>query len=183
MTVGHPVECVVHPGAHIATGGCGDPAAMEVLPDHVVVHHVVQVVGIPIESDDSAQAAVFQDLGSSPAAVEASRAADAYGLSPGVCVQVADADQAYTQSYLKGPKTWVSLPNEQWPDSWKKRDPKTGRPRFRQPVVPLIRALYGHPDSGGYWERHCNAHLAKCGFVPIENWPSMFWNQGSGFWD
>ena len=30
-------------------------------------------------------------------------------------------------------------------------------------VCPLVKALYGHPDAWGYWEQHCNAHLAKCG--------------------
>ena len=50
--------------------------------------------------DQNWEAAIFQDLGSSPAAVEASRAADAYGLLPGHCIQVADADQAYAHSYL-----------------------------------------------------------------------------------
>ena len=38
----------------------------------------------------------------------------------------------------------------------------------------LQKALYGHPDAGGHWEQHCNAHLKKCGFNPIENWPNMF---------
>ena len=44
--------------------------------------------------DQNWEAAIFQDLGSSPAAVEASRASDAYGVLPGNCIQVADADQA-----------------------------------------------------------------------------------------
>ena len=48
--------------------------------------------------DQNWEAALFQDLGSSPAAMEASRAADAYGMLPGHDIEVADADQAYTQS-------------------------------------------------------------------------------------
>ena len=35
------------------------------------------------------------------------------------------------------------------------------------PVVPLRLALYGHPDSGGYWERHCHNRVLSLGFVPI----------------
>ena len=46
--------------------------------------------------DQDWQAALFQDLSSSPAAMEASRAADAYGMSEGHDIEVADADQAYT---------------------------------------------------------------------------------------
>ena len=69
--------------------------------------------------DQNWEAALFQDLSSSPAAMEASRAADAYGMLPGHNIEVADADSAYTQSYLEGPvKTWVSIPREQWPASW-----------------------------------------------------------------
>ena len=64
--------------------------------------------------DQNWEDALFQDLGSSPAAMEASRAADAYGMLPGHDIEVADADQAYTQSYLEGPiQTWVSIPKEQ----------------------------------------------------------------------
>ena len=42
----------------------------------------------------------------------------------------------------------------------------------------LQKALYGHPESGGLWEKHCNERLLRAGFEPIENWPSMFWHDG-----
>ena len=48
---------------------------------------------------------------------------------------------------------------------------------IRDPVVPLVKALYGHPDAGGYWENHCNDHLAKVGFVSVDNLPSIFWHR------
>ena len=38
-------------------------------------------------------------------------------------------------------------------------------------------SLYGHPDAGTYWERHCDAHLQTIGFKPIKNWLSAYWNQ------
>ena len=47
-------------------------------------------------------AAIFQDLGSSPATIEASRAADAYGCAPGHVIEAADAEQAYVQADMKG---------------------------------------------------------------------------------
>ena len=48
---------------------------------------------------------------------------------------------------------------------------------FRKPVVILKKALYGHPDSGTYWEKHCDAHLRSIGFVPIApEWPSCYFN-------
>ena len=46
----------------------------------------------------------------------------------------------------------------------------------RTHVVPLRLALYGHPDAGGYWEAHCESHLASVGFVPISEWRSCFWH-------
>ena len=101
--------------------------------------------------------------------MDAAKAVDAYGLLPGHAVQQSDAEQAYVQALLGGNvETWVRLPREFWPPE---------RAKFRDPVVRLVRALYGHPDSGGYWERHCEAAVRKCGFEPIEEWPSVFWNK------
>ena len=44
------------------------------------------------------------------------------------------------------------------------------------PVVPLLRALYGHPDSGTDWERHSHDAVVSAGYVPVPNWPSCFWH-------
>ena len=66
--------------------------------------------------DEYGNWAIFAELGSSPATMEAARAADAYGLLPGHAVQQSDAEQAYTQAWLTGTETWVRLPKEQWPD-------------------------------------------------------------------
>ena len=63
---------------------------------------------------------MFQELSSCPAAIEAAKAADCYGLIPGHDTQQADAVMAYTQSKLGGVATWVRLPREQWPASWSK---------------------------------------------------------------
>ena len=51
------------------------------------------------QNDD---AAIFEDLGSSPATLEASRAADAFGAAPGHALEVADAEQAYAQAEMMG---------------------------------------------------------------------------------
>ena len=86
-----------------------------------------------------------QDLSSNPANMEASKVVDAYRLFPGNTVEQADAQQAYTQSELEGIPTWVRLPADARPASWA---------GYRDPACPLRLALYGHPDSGGFWERH-----------------------------
>ena len=62
--------------------------------------------------------ALFQDLGSNPATMEASRAADCYGAAPRHEVEVADAEQAYIQAELRGPTTRVCLPRDAWPTEW-----------------------------------------------------------------
>ena len=77
------------------------------------------------------------------------------------------------KALFDGTRTWVRLPDEAWPNSWKKDNEK-----LRNPVCHLTRALYGHPDAGGYWERHCEKHLTSQGFEVIaEEWRSCFWHQ------
>ena len=44
----------------------------------------------------------------------------------------------------------------------------------RRIVVKLLRALYGHPDAGTFWEKHCDERLQQVGFNPIQNWPSCY---------
>ena len=59
--------------------------------------------------------ALFQELSSSPAAMEDCKVCDALGLQPGWCLSQADAEQAYTQAKLGGIPTWVRLPKSAWP--------------------------------------------------------------------
>ena len=44
--------------------------------------------------------------------------------------------------------------------------------------MPLHLALYGHPDSGGIWEAHCETELAKVGFQAVlrDIWKSVFYH-------
>ena len=69
---------------------------------------------------------------------------DAYGLFPGNALQTADGEQAYIQAPLGGikggVKTSARLPRDMWPDSFK---------GLKDPVVPVLSAIYGHPQSGG----------------------------------
>jgi hypothetical protein len=59
------------------------------------------------------------------------------------------------------------MPPERRPKSWAK---------YRDPVCPLILALYGHPDAGGYWEQHCHKHLVDAGFYAITDWRSCYFH-------
>ena len=109
--------------------------------------------------DQYGAAAVFDELASSPAGMEASKFCDAYGLLEGHKVECADGLQAYCQAPMGGTECWITVPRDEMCGAWRGKDM----------VVKLEKALYGHPLSGAYWERHCNQAVGKCGFVPIGN--------------
>eukprot|EP00959_Pyramimonas_sp_CCMP1952_P199474 4172103-Pyramimonas_sp.AAC.1 len=48
------------------------------------------------------------------------------------------------------------LRRDEWPESWS---------QMRNPACPLILSLYGHPDSGEYWEQHCEGHVTAKVYV------------------
>ena len=92
------------------------------------------------------------------------------GLFPGNTVGQADAMQAYIQAKLGGTETWVEIPEEGWPPEWVKNGPPCDRPCYR-----LVQALYGHPDSGTFWEKHADKKLQELDFEPAaESWPSCY---------
>ena len=114
-------------------------------------------------------AAIFQDLGSAPATLEAAKMADFYGCAPGQEVEIADAEQAYIQAEMKGIDTWVCLPEDRRLTWW----PKT----MKRPVCRLWQAWYGHPDAGTYWEEKVDSHCKRVGFEPIgPEWPSCYFH-------
>lgn len=62
---------------------------------------------------------------------------------PGGVVYSGDAENAFLRSVLPGPAVvWVALEDLVRPPSFKK---------YKLPVIPLERALYGHPESGEAW--------------------------------
>ena len=99
--------------------------------------------------DESGLSAVFADQGSSASFVSTSKVLDIISMLPGCKGGQTDAPSAYTQAllYEGDPKgyveTWVILPESQRPPGWSK---------FKTPVVKLLLALYGHPESGTFWE-------------------------------
>ena len=46
---------------------------------------------------------------------------------------------------------------------------------MRRPMCRLIKALYGHPESGAHWEAHLKSAVALLGGQSIWNFPSTFW--------
>ena len=121
--------------------------------------------------DENSDHALFNELGSSPASMEAAKLLDAFGSQPGFSKEQADAIQAYIQALFTGVPTWLSLPRNRWPKDWEKK--------YWQPMVPMLLALYGHPDSGGIWEQHLNSRVVKQGWKQIlpDIWHSIFHHQ------
>ena len=73
---------------------------------------------------------------------------------------MADAIQDYAQAPMRGAKCWVTLPREAVED-----------PDFyyavEDPVVELLLALYGHPDSPTFWAVHCHEQVTELGFFAM----------------
>ena len=109
-------------------------------------------------SDENDHHAIFSELGSSLASMEAGKIEDVFGSQPEYSKQQGDAKQAYTQALFDGIETWVRLPRNRWPKEWA---------GMSDPVCPLRLALYGHPDSGGLWKRHCQQELEKVGWTAV----------------
>jgi len=107
--------------------------------------------------DEAADVGLFAELGSSPANMEAGKALDAYGSMPGNRTSQGDGKQAYTQALMQGILTWLRLPRNRWPKEW------IGV--YKDPVVLLILALYGHPDSGVYGNVIVRKHCLQSDFI------------------
>jgi hypothetical protein len=119
--------------------------------------------------DQFGSAAAFSDIQMSPTTAAAIRLAIAIGSCPGAEAVVMDASAAYLQAPMKGPLTYITLPKELWPAYW--------HADFKDPVVPLRRAMYGHPSSGLIWAEYCADKLLGVGFTPVAGWPSTFVNK------
>ena len=110
--------------------------------------------------DENSDHALFNELGSSPASMEAAKLLDAFGSQPGFSKQQADAIQAYIPALFTGVPKWLSLPRNRWPKDWERK--------CWQPMVPMLLALYGHPDSGGIWEILGATSPWPCGETGLE---------------
>ena len=120
--------------------------------------------------DENSDYAIFSEMSSSPASMEAAKILDAFGSQPGYSKEQADARQAYTQAAFTGVPTWLRLPKDRWPKGWKGK--------YNDPLVPMLLALYGHPDSGGIWEAYFEKQIGKKGWQSVlkEIWRSVFYH-------
>ena len=121
----------------------------------------------PTTKDQHGSLAIFQELSSKPVTIVVMNVSVAYGTLKGNKTTVADAIKAYVQSDLKcKDPTYIEIPRHLCPKSWSK---------MNRPVVRLIKALYGHPESGAHWERHLSDIVRKLGGMVVPSHPSCFW--------
>ena len=77
-----------------------------------------------------------------------------------------DVEQAYLQAKMRGPRTYIQLPKEMWTPEMH---------NMKCPVVLLEKALYGHKNSGAFWQEFCDKQCNNAGFRPFsENWPCVY---------
>ena len=96
-----------------------------------------------------------------------------YGLLPNHKTSTADAIKAYVQSELRSKyPTWIQLPKELWPKQW--------HGKFRNPVVLLVKSLYGHPEAGAHWEQHLREIVESLGGEELDGHPSSFFFKSTG---
>ena len=117
---------------------------------------------------------LFQEVSSAPAAMASIRAVLAVSALRGWPTKVRDAAQASIQARIDGPgrpRTWVLLPKSWWPASW---FTENGEPKYWDPVCPLQRALYGHPESGAIWEKHLSSILEELGWESVAAHPGTW---------
>ena len=82
--------------------------------------------------DQNYEYALFQDLGSNPASMQAGNAVECYCCLPGHSVEQCDVDQSYIQTELKGTEKWIALLEEAWLADWWNSD---GTPKYKNPLV------------------------------------------------
>ena len=93
-----------------------------------------------------------------------------------------DAETAYLQALIDTPTrtpSFVELPREWWPDSWFHDGSARMRPKYVRPHCHLLRAVYGHPDAGAFWEATLTAIMQQQGWTTVPGSGSVFLHQPS----
>ena len=136
-----------------------------------------------IVKDDFGAHAVFTEQGSSASQMTAAKNNGCYckitrlwrtssWCSIGLFqVQVEDAPRLLKIPKTACPDVWIRLPRHRWPKSWES---------IEDPVAPLERNLYGHPQAVLLWERQFEEALSELGWEKIPNWECMFVHRRQG---
>jgi hypothetical protein len=119
---------------------------------------------------------LYQEVGATPSSMASTQMALACGALKGSRATTRDARKAYIQSFIDKPgrpRTWLRLPKALWPKSWFYAD---GTAKYRDPVVILKKALYGHPESGPMWDKKLHQCMRTAGFKALEGSPGFFYD-------
>ena len=81
-----------------------------------------------------------------------------------------DAKDAYVHAPPSETPSYLSI-DDQYAD-WYKH--KYGKEIDRRQVLPIERALQGHPESGKQWMRHIDGILSKLGFIKARHDHSIY---------
>ena len=132
------------------------------------------------------EVALFNELASTPATLDASRVADMYACFEDHAVESRDVEQAYLQAEMEGPPVYVVLPEELWtPEMWeihRRGDTPVARLKRRFMVTRILACIGRDFATPNAWPRDSN-QLAKIGPVftsttrPICCWWST-WTTG-----
>ena len=60
---------------------------------------------------------------------------------------------------------WVHRGNEPIPEGW---------------VLPVLKAMQGHPESPRLWEKHCDKIIREMGFTLTTHEPCLYWGMAKG---
>ncbi len=115
--------------------------------------------GLPELQCNTYDWALFREVSSRPASLEAAKVVDFLGAIPDMGTQQADAMQAHTQAPFIGTPTWVALPQKAWPKAWN---------GVHNRVCPLQKALHGQPESGGKTVRPLLTEIRRSGSRRVE---------------
>ena len=113
--------------------------------------------------------ALYNDISASPVTMQGTRCVMAYAALSGFSLSSRDVETAYLQASLRGQggvETWTALPRSSWPEYW--------ACKWKEPMVRLYRALYGHPESGNRWQRRCDEVLTSFEWEILPEWPSIY---------
>ena len=122
-------------------------------------NHIVDTEGRKVRHEDLLYAA--------PVDLHNARIVVMHGAMRGKIVQ-GDVKCAYLQAPLGGHATWLRFPK-----GMRHLLPEWAQ-QLRDPVVRLLRALYGHPRSGGDWSDYFAKRLREKGWKEFENEKSLW---------
>ena len=95
---------------------------------------------------------------------------DAHGLLPGNLLEVSDGESAYTQARLKGKKTWVRIPRDQWPLSG---STVAGIPSIRTQSLSLCSHCMDILTLVPFGSSTARLCCSSVGYVLVKDWASV----------